>query len=79
MPIRDFIYSFTKDKIISYEMPKVVSEYRMRYRESLDSSGIRKKKSMSPPRNIAVTNKGEVITRDNFLDHDWSEYMNINS
>lgn len=79
MPIRDFIYNFTRDKIISYEMTKVVSEYRMRYRESLDSSGIRKKKSMSPPRNIAVTNKGEVITRDNFLDHDWSEYMNINS
>ena len=79
MPIRDFVYSITKDNYISYELPKVASEYRMRFEKSLDPSMTYAKKSMSLLRNIAVTGKGEVITRDNFLDRDWSEYLNISS
>lgn len=69
MPIREFIYKYTNDEEISYKMLKVVSEERLR---------MPSKKPRPPLRNIAITSEGDVITRDNFLDRDWSEYININ-
>ena len=78
MPLRDFIYSFTKDDSISYKMPKITSETRLRFQKpSTGSFTSFVRKHMPPPRNIAVTDEGVVITRDNFLDYDWLEYINV--
>ena len=78
MPLRDFIYSFTKDRSVSYELPKVASEYRIRYVQPEDPSKHEhvERKSRTG-RNIAVTGDGDVITRVNFSDYDWSEYINV--
>ena len=75
MPIRDFVYDFTKDKTISYHIPKVISIFRMKYDRPSDPSVTRIKKLMPPLRNIAITGEGVVITRDNFSDYDWSTYI----
>ena len=76
MPLRDFIYSFTKDDSISYKMPKITSEMRLSFQKpSIGSPMPFVKKHMPPPRNIAVTDEGVVITRDNFLDYDWLDYI----
>ena len=75
MPIRDFVYNFTKDKTISYDAPKVISIFRMKFDKSSDPSVTHIKKLMPESRNIAITGEGVVITRDNFSDYDWSEYI----
>jgi hypothetical protein len=75
MPIRDFVYDFTKDKTISYHIPKVISVFRMKYDRPSDPSVTRIQKLMPPLRNIAITGEGIVITRENFSDYDWSMYM----
>jgi hypothetical protein len=75
MPIRDFVYDFTKDKTISYHIPKVISVFRMKYDRPSDPSVTRIQKLMPPLRNIAITSEGIVITRENFSDYDWSMYM----
>jgi hypothetical protein len=75
MPIRDFVYNFTKDKTISYHIPKVISVFRMKYDRPSDPSVTRIQKLMPPLRNIAITGEGIVITRENFSDYDWSMYM----
>jgi len=75
MPIRDFVYNFTKDKTISYHIPKVISVFRMKYDRPSDPSVTRIQKLMPPLRNIAITSEGIVITRENFSDYDWSMYM----
>lgn len=76
MPIRDFIYNFTKDKNTSYKMTKIPSEIKLRFQKSSDPAVTYVKKPIPPPRNIAVTGEGVVITKDNFLDYDWSDYIN---
>jgi hypothetical protein len=62
MPIRDFVYDFTKDKTISYHIPKVISVFRMKYDRPSDPSVTRIQKLMPPLRNIAITGDGIVIT-----------------
>ena len=72
MPFRDFIYDFTKNEDISYKMPKYVSEMRLRF---IPNPKVKTRKKSPPTRLIAVTGKGEVITRDNFIDYDWADYI----
>lgn len=76
LPMREFIYNFTKDDSISYKMPKVVSELKMKFERQLNPSANYVHRPQPPLRNIAITSEGLVITRDNFLDHDWLDYIN---
>ena len=60
-PIRDFIYNITKDKNLSYEIPKNLSGIRL---------------SLDKPLNVtAITGEGHVIRDDNFNDFDWTPYI----
>ena len=61
MPLRDFTYNITKDKNLSYEIPKTLSGIRL----SLDK----------PLNVIAITGEGHVIRDDNFNDFDWTPYI----
>ena len=47
----------------------------MKFDKSSDPSVTHIKKLMPESRNIAITGEGVVITRDNFSDYDWSEYI----
>ena len=47
----------------------------MKYDRPSDPSVTRIKKLMPPLRNIAITGEGMVITRDNFIDYDWADYI----
>ena len=61
MPLRDFIYNITKDKNLSYEIPKTLSGIRL---------------SLDKPLNVtAITGEGHVIRDDNFNDFDWAPYI----
>ena len=64
MPLRDFTFEITKDKELAYEKIKVLS-------------GVRLKKQQSTFRVIAITETGDVITKDNFLEYDWLSFLNL--
>jgi hypothetical protein len=62
MGMRDHVYKLTGDRYLAYEIPKVCS-------------GIRIKKAGRPLRVLAVTEKGTVITEENFNDFDWTKFI----
>ena len=75
MPLRDFIYSVTKDKFLSYQMGEGVSLFRLKYERVADGQPPRKKPNATM-KNIAFLDDGTVVTRENFNDFDWTEYIN---
>lgn len=70
MPLRDFVYDFTKNKDISYDMKKGVSEFRMRF---VKSNKVTFKENFL--RVIAITDDGNIISRENFYEYDWTRYI----
>ena len=74
MPLRDFIYDITKDKSLSYQKVKNLSEMRLKWEIVSDGEKPIKKNNL-PFRNIAFTGDGNVITRENFNDYDWLSYI----
>ena len=74
MPLRDFIYDITKDKSLSYQKVKNLSEMRLKWEIVSDGEKPIKKNKL-PFRNIAFTGDGNVITRENFNDYDWLSYI----
>ena len=74
MPIREFIYDITKDKSLSYQMGKNVSAFRLKWKKVSEGESAIKKTNLNL-KNLAITGDGDVITRKNFNDYDWTPYI----
>jgi len=74
MPIREFIYDITKDKSLSYQMGKNVSAFRLKWKKVSEGESTIKKTNLNL-KNLAITGDGDVITRKNFNDYDWTPYI----
>tara|TARA_Y100000361_G_scaffold112894_1_gene103216 strand:- start:6384 stop:7484 length:1101 start_codon:yes stop_codon:yes gene_type:complete len=64
MPLRDFTFKITKDRELSYNKPKVLS-------------GVRLTTTKNKFRVIAITEFGDIITKDNILDYDWLSFLDL--